>query len=209
MEKYKIAILANDGLYYVQYEYDTLEQLLTILSYRQNGKADFSTGKIVYNNEYLDRINMNCNDTLFINNSFKPNSSYYIHRPYIFLYGNSIIDVRRYYKQIETLSENFVNTPFRTNFYRLPRKNKYENNARFRIDPVPGTSRCHGYSWYRNSKVGAIIREARNNEYKEFRRAGYWSEFDTILFEGNERSFSKSWKDNTKIRKQWEKNIPR
>ena len=110
-----------------------------------------------------------------------------------------IIDVRQYKDQI--LSCDYLAT-HKARWKTRTLEYKYEKTKpEFRGGPVPMTGRRSHGSYYRSPKTFAEIRENANPEYKEFvrkKRLYLPTTWDDIP-----KSYSRSWKDQSKKRKQW------
>lgn len=118
---------------------------------------------------------------------------------------NRSIDVRMYEEQIRKYHEEFKNAPRKPyvpmKFY-LNHNNK--NLVDFRADPVPGTGK-HYYG-HCTRTCPRIMQEARYNtdpDYEQFVR-GHRKPRNLYGFYHGWRHESKSWKDCTKKRHQWE-----
>lgn len=164
-------------------------------------------------NEYLDEIALSTNDLMETVDT-KTLVGTCCHRRYMFYdeYGR-IIDARVYWEEVK---ETFLKRKTTKYERRIPEDAKYgevfnryswakgnEYRFKFRCGPVPGTS----YHWrgycYRRPKTTAEIRMNCDPEYKDFvrpRRRLIPTAYDDVCISSYR---SRSWKDNTKKRKQW------
>ena len=154
-----------------------------------------------YFNSYLDDVNMNFNDEKYVGTELSDTS--YITRSYIFLdVDNRIFDPRTYIDEIVDIAKNNKFTKQKRSTYRCYNETQLPE---FRNGPVPGTGVCHCHrgSYYRRPKTTRDKRDAANVEYKEYiapkrRILNLPDSWDEIP-----RQSSKSWKDQSKKRKQW------
>lgn len=80
---------------------------------------------------------------------------------------------------------------------------KYE----YRKDPVPHTRKIRGGPWWSPPHTSQIIKMYANPKYKKFNRG---SKKDIpIWWDDRHRRVQKSWKEQSKVRHQWEKNLKR
>lgn len=200
----KIYKLYNVSTGYFEKTFDTLEDLLIFLSHHQHTDAwwgkyrEGTESQLGYYNTYLDDVNMTFNDLKLV---WDYNEKGYGLRTYVFLDpDNRIIDPREYIRDIIDLSKN---PPKNKNWWVSKR---YSNNLpEFRKGPVPNTGRRHWHrgSYYRYPQNMNIKRDSANTEYKEYihpknRIHNLPDPWDDIP-----RNHSKSWKDQSKKRKQW------
>jgi len=78
-------------------------------------------------------------------------------------------------------------------------------NYEYRKDPVPYIHKIRGGGWWSSPHTAQIIRMYKNPEYKKFNR-GSIKEVPT-WWDDRYRRVQKSWKEQTKCRHQWEKNL--
>lgn len=84
-------------------------------------------------------------------------------------------------------------------------KKKFFHTYEYRKDPVPHTRKIRGGSWWSPPHTAGIIRMYKNPEYKGFNR-GSWHGIPS-WWDDRSRRVQKSWKDQTKNKHQWEKNL--
>lgn len=149
-----------------------------------------------YFNKYLDGINVTLNDMMVVGNEL-------VLRPYVFLNpNNDIIDMRNYIDDIVKISKAYAQkSKHRFNDARYPKNNRPE----FRNGSVPGVSKSHEHrgSYYRIPSIMNAKRDAANPENKDYIRPcrrvinlpDPWDDYP--------RHIDKSWKTNSKKRKQW------
>ena len=187
--------------------FDTFTELLEFLARHQhvnNWWGEYRPGLesiMGYCNTYLDDVNMNFNDIKYVGTEFSSTS--YATRSYIFLdMDNRIFDPRKYINEIIDIVKNNKFTKYKRYGYRRYYENQLPD---FRNGPVPGTGvrHCHRGSYCRHPQTTRDKREAANVEYKEYippkrRILNLPDAWDEIP-----RHRSKSWKDQSKKRKQW------
>lgn len=209
MKFYKLYDLSK-GCYIKTFE--TKNDMIRFLAYHQRLNEWYGNyrkgleGQLGYYNHYLDNINLTFNDTIRVYDG--PSEFKYFIRPYVFIDPDDrIIDPREYIDEI-------------INFYKANQSIKREYNAyyyykyvkclpEFREGPVPGTGKRHQHrgSYYRIPKT---IRDKRTNcieEHKEFIRGKRSNKHLPDPWDEYTRSDrrSKSWKDQSKKKHQWEK----
>lgn len=195
----------NNG-YFIR-TFDTFTELLEFLARHQHVDSWWGEyrpgleGVFGYCNTYLDDVNMNFNDKKYVSRELSP-TSYWI-RSYLFLdEENRIFDPRKYINEIIDIIKNNKFTKRKRYGYRCFYESQLPD---FRKGPVPGTGVRHNHrgSYYRHPKTMNEKRQSANVEYKEYippkkhilNIPDAWDEIP--------RSKSKSWKDQTKKRKQW------
>jgi len=161
----------------------------------------------VHGDEFLENINMGNDKTFHDYENLKlDNGVYYydniiyIPRRFIFIdENNRYIDFRNYRNEIDELI-NSKNLKYNC----LPQKKKqYKESYKYRFDPVPHTGHIKGYRWLRHIHTTNEKRQNCALENKEFVRAARRANNLPSLYDDIPRSYSKSWKDCTKKRKQW------
>lgn len=159
----------------------------------------------------------------------------YFNRPIVFFNGNGkIIDVRIFQKQFDLLlkeqkrlldkRQEIVKQYGSLYYYEkskrkeqqyeygdlLVRHYRYYSNTsyRYRIDPVPYTSKRKGGP-YQYKPYGSIIRMINHPDFKKYGRKSHYQSLitDVSWFEYGHRHNDKCWKSNKKIKKQWQKNL--
>lgn len=172
-------------------------------------------------NTYLDHINMgNDKENQTIPKTYWDNEGqmrfYYdnqmVDRQYIFVDGlNRIVDFRIYKKEINYLYDKGM-FDYESYPKRKKKWNKYALSNRcskFREEPVPFTGKRSGTQAYRMPKLHNLYKQIADEEYQEFIRPKrnlnnlpnvYWD--DAPL---RSRFKSRSWKDCSKKKKQWQK----
>ncbi len=133
----------------------------------------------------------------------------YSYRPYLFYDEDErIIDPRIWSTEILNLVYNKKNweAAMRSHCLLGEKETIY---ALFRKGPVPHTGKPSAMAMHRNPCVGNAIRQGSNPEYQEFIRNS--RNANVLQYETHEvcRVHSRSWKDNTKCRHQWQKKIVR
>lgn len=201
----KIYKIYNVSTGYFERTFDTLEELLEFLSRHQHSGwwGSYRAGlesMFGYCNSYLDEVNMTFNDTKHITWGSKDEENYIL-RTYVFLDpDNRIIDPRDYIEEIIKISK--MDKPIRHyRYYRYGEKNLPE----FRKGPVPGTGVRHEHrgSYFRHPKTMNEKRQAAIVEYKEFVSPKRNVRNLPDAWNDDGRCRSKSWKDQSKKRKQW------
>lgn len=130
---------------------------------------------------------------------------------------NRVVDISRYKKEVENIwanekSRSNVKTSCELEYgdwLEIKNWRNVTHRYRYRIDPVPF---IHNYNNgpYQHKKYKHILKMVLDPEYKEYNRIShYYSVLDGVYYwePFNVRSVSKSWKDNKKIKKQWQKNL--
>lgn len=84
-------------------------------------------------------------------------------------------------------------------------KKKFFHTYEYRKDPVPYTRKIRGGSWWSSPHTAGIIRMYKNPEHKRFNR-GSWHGVPS-WWDDRSRRVQKSWKEQTKNKYQWEKNL--
>ena len=138
-----------------------------------------------------------------INNAgrhFKAGEKVYYIRPYVFFNQDlSIVDTRLFYNDIIKAKEELSNK----RYYNSYLEKRYKGHI-FRQNPVPYTGKRRANSC-RNVKYGRIIRDLRNPENKDFIRKKRYYDILEPYFDLPYKKETKSWKEQTKRRHQWEK----
>ena len=182
--------------------FNTLEELLLFISKYQisNEFSRYVPGReneLGYSNIYLDNVNMNFKDSrVYFNNGEK----IFITRRYVFFdICNNIIDIRLYVDKIIEYSKNISIYNFHYN-----RKSQYKQVI-FRYESIPGIHKRthHRGSVYRHPKVMNEKRQAVNIEYKEYVKPSRNIKNIPNAWDDNVRNFYKSWKSQSKKKKQW------
>lgn len=188
----------NNGVFELERTFKNFYELIRFLAFSQNGEKYIKDKKICYNNKYLDKLNLNFNDVFnFIDFN---GDMYQIIRPYVFFDSNfKIIDIRYFYEDIIKEREQILKE--RKNYY----QRKYQHIT-FRQDPIPYTGKYRGFS-YRNVKYKRLIKDFKNPENKKYVRKKKYYDILEPYFDFPYQNISKSWKDQTKNRHQWEKNL--
>ena len=172
--------------------FSDFDHMIYYLARHQRGKLDWRDGYPCYNNEILDHINMNFNDTYIHCEWFKDPVRYT--RPYLIMdEDDRIIDPRRYYYEIE-------------NYDFPPYQRRYPKHV-FRRGPVPGTGHRHHYHFYRSMNYGRIVRMVNHPDFKEYGRKKPYECMEQVWFDYPVRHYDRSWKSSYKCRKQWQKNL--
>lgn len=206
----------NNNQWCLLQEFANWDELITFLAYRDASAclSPFNIScrlpwKIYSVNNYLDCINMNGNDIISTFSLNSENSCYSV-RPYLFMdEKDHILDMRNYIDEINAKKDYLSK-------YRYHSDKEFE----YRRGPVPGTENSwmhlhlgHNKRYtpkaYRRIKKGAFRKEILNDEYKQFGRAckhkivSGWELDEKVI----SRYRSKSWKDKTRLEKQWMKNL--
>ena len=140
-------------------------------------------------------------------------------RRYIIYDNNKIFDIR------DEIDAYHKFTSYTYNRYK-PKKNKlynavygdkckplyikYNNTYKFRQGAVPGIHRRTRYSKYFSvPKIGRHLRDWSDIEYRQYmRKPNLIKDHMSLWFDDfGYRGHSKSWKNNKKLRHQWEKNL--
>ncbi len=79
----------------------------------------------------------------------------------------------------------------------------YKNNYIYRKTPVPYTKKIRGGPRWSPPHTAGIIRMYKNPEYKDFNR-GSIKEIPT-WWDERDRRVQKNWKEQRKVRHQWER----
>lgn len=180
-----------------------------------NEKYDFDTS----------RINFSGNDSYVFCEYERALDYFGIHyytalRPYLFFDENdSIIDVRffkeeikREFLRLEKEKRNRSWKPNNESDYAYGTQlvcdcfGKNEVCYRFRIDPVPDVGRRRGGP-YQHKKFGKIIRMVKHPDFKRYNRPAHYEDVLDYWDYYKVRNNEKSWKQNKKIKKQWQKNF--
>lgn len=199
---YKIYNVVQGAFYNISF--NTLEELLIYVSHSQthdwSGSYRKGTEKdLGYYNKWLDGINLTLNDTTIYHYDGKIETTI---RPYTFLDpDNRIIDLRDYIEEIIAYSKS-------PKKYSWNRYKRYQDSAipEFRKGPMPGIHKvnCHRGSVYRH--VASFNEKKQNSdpEYFEFVRPKRRPHNLPDLWRDEKcRHNDKSWKSNSKKRKQW------
>lgn len=188
---------------------DSKQELINWLAYRQSLEKSWLEND--YNNRYLNYLNMTFEDKYFVCD-FR--ESGYLKREYMVLDGyDRIIDIRCFYKEILEVAIKESNKPYRYNrgtwyISTMQRKvGKGYKGAKFRQEPIPYISNRGRYTNYRQIRTTNEIRQNSDKEIQEYIRPSrrknsfpdYWDEIS--------RHNEKSWKYQTKNKKQWMKNL--
>ena len=192
---------------YFQKTFDTLEDLLWFLSRQQTsgwwgGYRPGLEKEFGYSNHYLDNVNMTFNDTKFISWDISVKSKYSL-REFVFLDpDNRIFDPRAY---IEDIIE-YTKIPYKSKWHHW-KWHSEKSLPEFRNGPVPSTGRNHYHrgSIYRHPKIMNEKRQAANVEYKDFIKPSRRVLNLPDVYDDNCRHIEKSWKSQSKKRKQWMK----
>ena len=116
----------------------------------------------------------------------------------VFDHTMRIIDVRLYQKKILSIP---VDAYHRYKFENKPAVKWWQNALpEFRKGPVPHTGQ-HWRQYYRSPKTFNEIRQNSNPEHKEYVRKK--RKYIPTTLDDKMRGFSRSWKDQSKKRKQW------
>ena len=158
---------------------------------------------------YLDNINMNFNDTVAYPEWDGENyySQKYLRHIMFVDEDERIIDVRKDIPKINAIRKSMANQKYRRKYPEFE----------FRRGPVPGTFREPWGNYlgkryrplaYRHIGYGKLVREFKSEEFKEFGRksrtqCSEWDYMESVISDYR----SKSWKDNTRYKKQWMKNL--
>lgn len=173
--------------YHEQQTFADKSQLIEFLSCYQGDKPyyDSDLHKIVYNNRYLDEINMTGTDTMKSFQNFNP--VYYI-RPYMFMNDNgNVVDTRCMIKDIMAQSTKESVYPYFIHYQSKHRKRQYRKH--------------HTITDFRHIKYKHIVAYKSDNEYTEYIRKKYANCIDR--YPEKMRRISGSWKDQTKRPHQW------
>lgn len=194
--------------------FDTLEEMLVRIANKQTVDSWCGTYRKGlekewgYSNHYLDNVNMTFND-IKVWHKYDGVEEVYL-RDYVFLDpDNRIIDPREYIDRILEIVEDLS---YYNKKYRKPSKYSlyyrcYEKSSvpYFREGPVPGTgkARWHRGSYYRHPKTTNEKRKAAIVEDKEFIKPSRRIHHLADVYDEIPRHFEKSWKSQSKKRKQW------
>lgn len=173
------------------YSCNTLDELIKYIA-----KFNYSPFLSKKNsNRFINSFNCTLKDVEFV---FDKNK--YVLKEYtVFDENFRIIDIRQYKDEI--LSYDYLKR-HKAKWATPALEYKYEKTKpEFRAGPVPNTGRRHHGSYYRSPKTFAEIRENANPEYKEFVRKKRL--YLPTTWDDLPKSYSKSWKDQSKKRKQW------
>jgi hypothetical protein len=194
---YYLYLITSNGLI-LKETFSSYNDLIYFLASNQRGEKEIFDKKLCYNNVYLDEINLTLNDCYSsINNNGE--KVYYI-RPYVFFNQDlSIVDTRSFYNDIIKAKEELSNK----RYYNSYLEKRYKGHI-FRQNPVPYTGKRRANSC-RNVKYGRIIRDLRNPENKDFIRKKRYYDILEPYFDLPYKKETKSWKEQTKRRHQWEK----
>lgn len=194
---YYLYLITSNGLI-LKETFSSYNDLIYFLASNQRGEKEIFDKKLCYNNVYLDEINLTLNDCYSsINNNGE--KVYYI-RPYVFFNQDlSIVDTRLFYNDIIKAKEELSNK----RYYNSYLEKRYKGHI-FRQKPVPYTGKRRANSC-RNVKYGRIIRDLRNPENKDFIRKKRYYDILEPYFDLPYKKETKSWKEQTKRRHQWEK----
>lgn len=184
----------------LQQTFNNYNELITFLAHYQIREKENIDNKLIYNNCYLDGINLTLNDCSNYINCKGEKISYI--RPYVFFNEDlAIVDTREFYEDVIKMKEFLSKRKFSGyNFY----WDEIYKNHIFRQTPVPFTGKRRGGSC-RNVKYGRIIRDLKNPENKEFIRKKRYYDILEPYFDLPYKKETKSWKEQTKRRHQWEK----
>lgn len=191
------------------YYFPTMRDALKFLA----SNEESSTWSPIGRNEFLDRINLGNDETIFsyINPRWSDEIYDYLHdgkiygpRKYIFVDGEDrYIDFRIYRDEIKKLARE-GDTDYECYPKRKKRWSRYPSaKFRFRIDPVPGTGHWRKYCWLRHVRTTNERRQNSAPEIKEFVRPARRAHNLPTVYDDIRRGQSRSWKDCTKKRKQW------
>lgn len=173
-------------------------ELIKFLSLYQSAEPQYVDKKLVYNNRYLDYINLTYNDTYSVYDIFSKQT--YL-RQYMFFDKNyAVVDVRKFIKEILYTANHSKRNYYSRNSWRISRATGYE----FRRTPIPYTGKRVS-SVCRNIKIGRIIRDFKNPENKNYIRKKYYYNIEEVCYDYPFKNKSKSWKDQSKKKHQWEK----
>ena len=190
--------------------FNSLKELLYFLSRYQNDNwCHYMPGKekeIGYCNKYLDDINITFNDTKLSFNKYGSSQdsngdNIYILRQYAFLDPNNrIIDVREYMNDIIKLSSTKINHKYYSHKWK-----RYYKSVRYRYDSIPGIHKNHYHRncFYRHPNVMNEKRQASIVEYKDYIKPASRVSNLPDAWDDKIRHFDKSWKSQSKKRKQW------
>ena len=176
---------------YVWYkDYYTRKQLISKIAVRE-----------VYRNHYDSIINNLTDDINTIEYG-----KYFIGK----VRNNEIINV-----PIESLINN-INEEITKKLSKLERKDKkytYRKKAesfKFRDGAVPNIHKSHWHrgSYYRHPKLKSIKKSVYSSEYKEFTK-GKDRQASLLVWDDRIRHTDKCWKTSYKVRKQWQKHLPK
>ena len=178
--KYYLYNLKNNNLL----EFENLDELIIYISYFNS-----EWGNEKYN-RYLEDINMNFNDTRFF---FWNDERIETIREYmVFDEDYRIIDIRDYAEKI-----------FNTNYFDVIRS-KNKNNIKFREEPIPRTKKRRNNKYRKPSYIGEL---KASEEYEKYVRLKRKLDIKSLRFYRPYKHTEKSWKRNTKFRRQWMKNL--
>ncbi len=162
-------------------------------------------------NEYLDDIALNLNDTMESVDPKTLKCTYTTRRYMFFDEYNRIIDARVYWNEVKkkflekTIHRYDDRVPESANrgdvFYRWPWWKSHEGKYYYRCGPVPSTGHRWGKRCYRRPQTTNEYKLNTDPEYKNYtrgKRRHLPTAWDDISL-----TYSKSWKDCTKKKKQW------
>lgn len=197
MKCYKLYLLGtynNTTVYTLLKTFETKAILLDFLSYHQhtNGKYyDSWLQKTIYNNIYLDKINLSGNDTYRLEEyGFIYCKTAHNLRRYMFLdKDDRIIDVRTWYPEI---------------FEQAHGTNAYFSYQRLEDMRLKAKRRQHRHLHttyaYRKLKWKHILEDRHDKEHAQYIRRKAANRLDNC---SGFRSISGSWKDQSKRKHQW------
>ena len=218
MKTYILQFSESDNKWYTIFEFSSYEELLKFIA--RNDDSVCLEGSDRYHRffqrnlrAYLDNINMNGNDLIVYHHYWDEYKKEIYVRPYIFMdEKNRILDPRKSIPQILKYRKEWIKECENRSYSRFPK-------TEFRREPVPGTfhNEYNNFEkghyipqYYRHIKFGKLIKEQGTEEFEKFGRKSRkihctWDFYETVM----SRSGSKSWKDKTRCKKQWEKNLPK
>lgn len=190
------------NLYVAKFENE--ENLIDFL-----GKAFYKPWYGGFGNHYFDEINCNGNDTINYFGVKNDDQTTHYTRRYMFIDDdNCIIDIRDYYQEA---LKRYKNGAYEYHNDDVCEELEYgdvliqrwsKQTFRYRIDPVPNVRYGGGYrGYYRHIKTTQENRQNTDPDYKDYVRSKRknlptcWDEIPRCL--------QKSWKKQSKKRKQW------
>jgi len=157
-----------------------------------------------------------------IYNDWPNEETFIVPKRYLFYDGEyRIIDIRNFWEDIRKALYNHLELNNKSNYY-FGRKinneifeygdtivrlwyNRENFKYKFRVDPIPCTHK-HRRKYYRRIKKHNLLKQVMDPEYKEFLHPKY-KQYPDWIDDSPRADRGRTWKNNKKIKHQWEKNL--
>lgn len=154
----------------------------------------------------VQNLNMNGNDILVVWDKLQSRQADYTTRRYLFVSktDNRIIDIRHWEKEIKERAKSLANESYHFWYPQYLMKKHGGSVPPFRQGPVPSIHKMGSYGGLRHMKTTNERRQNSDPEVKQFVRGSRRPHTLVNAYDDIWRSYSRSWKDNKKVRHQWE-----